>query len=464
MLLAFIGPLLGTACVLWAVNSAKDIETIFALAVSASIIVLSHTLVRNGRFMFNVFALAIESSTKLEEQSQSLSDALHHAEEAKKAAETSSQSKTRFIAAASHDLRQPVHVLNLFSGALRNAPLDTRTRDIVDNMSVAVTSLSSQLNSLLDISELDSGSVKPEIKSVDLFELSQTLMAEMKKLAEDKHISMINEVPRSTFVRTDPSMLSQIIRNLCGNAIKYTHEGSVRITSISNAAEIVLSIVDTGIGIDTGDSDKVFEEFYQVSNHTRDKEQGLGLGLSIVERLINTLEHKLTLKSSVGHGTTVSISMERCLTSHAPETPAQNSANEHMSTSLPPGFWVHLVDDDESVQTSVKAFLSTVGAKVTYSQTSTAAIEFLSMHRPDVLLVDLRLQDGDSGLTVVDSIDDPSLPVALITGDSISECELGERYPDLLMLQKPVSDDALIELLDYMLTSDDEIMAEAPTA
>ncbi len=456
LLIAFIGPPLGILSVMWAINSGQDINTLFALIVSVCILILSFTLIRNGKFMFDMYALAIESSTKLEEQSQRLSDALHHAEDAKQAAETSSQSKTRFIAAASHDLRQPVHVLNLFSGALRNAPLDERTRDIVDNMSIAVTSLSSQLNSLLDISELDSGSVKPDIRSVDLYQLAQTLMGEMSKLAEDKHIELINEVPTSLYVMTDAAMLAQIIRNLCGNAIKYTHQGSVRIQAQIRSADVMLSIVDTGIGIDTGDSDKVFEEFYQVSNHTRDKAKGLGLGLSIVERLITTLDHELSLDSSVGEGTTVTIKLQRCDSNALNPLADKILENSCHTTSLPHGFWVHLVDDETAVQNSVTAFLETYGARVTISESSAEAIDFLSDNHPDALLVDLRLQDGDSGLAVVDSIQDPTLPIAVVTGESICDGDLAQNYPQLLMLQKPVSDAALLELLDYMVMTRDE--------
>ena len=458
LLMAFIGPLLGTTCILWAIYPSSDVNPLFSFAISAAIIVLSHSMVRNGKLMFEAFALAIESSNKLEDQSKRLSDALKHAEDAKKAAETSSQSKSRFIAAASHDLRQPVHVLNLFSGALRNAPLDARTRDIVDSMNIAVNSLSSQLNSLLDISELDSGNVKPHFTQVDLYHLAQTLMSEMSKLAEDKHIELLNDVPLALSVITDPKMLSQIIRNLCGNAIKYTHKGSVRITAEVVGSEVVLSIIDTGIGIDVGDSNKVFEEFFQVANHSRNKEKGLGLGLSIVERLVNTLDHSINLKSSIGKGTTISITMKRC-ESH--DLPATTATFEHVHTSsLPAGFWVHLVDDEIAVQTSVAAFLNTVGAKVTVSETSTEAIKFLRKNRPDAILLDLQLQDGDSGLAVVDSIRDLSLPVALITGESISENVLAEKYPDLLMLQKPVSDAALLDLLDYMAIEHEEDVPE----
>ena len=454
LLVSYIGPLLGTSGILWTLYPSPDTNPLFSYALSASIIILSHTLVRNGKFMFEAFALTIETSTKLEDQSTRLSDALLHAEQAQQAAETSSQSKTRFIAAASHDLRQPVHVLNLFSGALKNAPLDTRTRDIVNSMDVAVNSLSSQLNSLLDISELDSGSIKPDFKRVDLYQLSHTLTSEMQKLAEDKHIDLVNEVPMALHVTTDPTMLSQIIRNLCGNAIKYTETGSVRITAEIMGPDVVLSIIDTGIGIDIGDSDKVFEEFFQVSNHTRDKNQGLGLGLSIVERLIKTLDHKISLASSIGEGTSISIALKQCESHDAPTPDSASACLDHNKLLI--GLWVHLVDDEAAVQTSMVAFLETVGAKVTFSQSSIEAIDFLRQHRPDAVLIDLRLRDDDCGLTVVDSIQDSSLPVALITGESVCESELAVKYPQLLMLQKPVSDEALLDLLDYMVAQEEE--------
>lgn len=450
LLLAFLGPILGGASVMWAINAGQEINSLFAFAVSISIIILALTLLRNGKFMFEFYVLAIESSTKLEIQSKRLAEALQHAKEATQAAETSSQSKTRFIAAASHDLRQPVHVLNLFSGALRNAPLDDRTRGIVDSMGVAVTSLSSQLNSLLDISELDSGSVKPHYKNVDLSHLAQTLMCEMQKLAEDKQIELINEVPPALRVRTDPDMLSQIVRNLCGNAIKYTEQGSVRIQAQQCDTTVILSIVDTGIGIDVNNSSKVFEEFFQVSNHTRDKDNGLGLGLSIVERLIKILGHELSLQSTIGKGTTIDIIMQ---VSEHDETRSDGFHPPdlmHQTNPLPAGFWVHLVDDERAVCNSVKAFLDTHDVKVTSSNSSASAIKFLAEHQPDALLIDLHLNNGDSGLEVLKSVEERDLPVALITGESLSDTSLGNKYPDLMMLQKPVSDEDLLELLDYM--------------
>ena len=456
LLFAYIGPMLGALALMWIFNPKQMVDTSLAIAVGVSILIVAHTLLRNGKFMFNVFALSIESSTKLEEQSQHLSDALHNAEDAKQAAETSSQSKTRFIAAASHDLRQPVHVLNLFGGALKHASLDDKSRDIVENMNVAVNPLSSQLNSLLDMSELDSGSVQPSFSSVDLNRLCSRLMGEMGKLAEDKQITLQNQVPESVFVTTDSGMLSQVIRNLCGNAIKYTHEGTVTIGAECNDASVSLRIADTGVGIDSDDCNKVFEEFYQVSNPSRDKSQGLGLGLSIVERLIRSLGHRISIESSLGVGTTIRIDMPRCVLENMDSS--SPVAEYNASVSLPEGLWVHVVDDDPSILQSIRAFLSPHGCKITGSQSAHAALQFLQENTPSALLVDLRMQGEDSGLAVIDELNtkNSNIPTALITGESLADGRLANAYPELVMLQKPVSNDALLGLLDYMVMSKQE--------
>ena len=451
LLLAYIGPLLGTLSILWFFNSDPQLHPLLKTSVGVSILIVAHTLLRNGKFMFEVFALSIESSRQLEVQSADLSSALKNAETAKLEAETSSQSKTRFIAAASHDLRQPVHVLNLFGAALKNSKLDDRSRDIVDNMNIAVTSLSSQLNALLDISELDSGAVKPDITSVDLSLLINNLQLEMSKLAEDKGIQLLSDIPEGEFVRTDPAMFSQIVRNLCGNAIKYTYSGHVRLSTSKKGNHLELRIADTGIGIKDADCNKVFEEFYQVSNSGRNKVHGMGLGLSIVERLVKQLGHTLELDSHIGQGTTVTIALERC-TQDQISTARAPLMSEDTTITLPEGYWVHILDDEESVQKSVQMFLQSIGCKTTTTASSSDTIAFLESSRPDAVLIDLRLQNNDSGLTVVEWINThrAGLPMALITGESLSDGALASSHPELLTLQKPVSNAALIELLDYM--------------
>lgn len=451
LLLSYIGPLLGTLGVLWIANIDQLMHPALAAAIGVSVLIVGLTLLLNGKFMFDVFALSIESSLKLEEQSRHLSDALSLAEQAKSEAETSSQSKTRFIAAASHDLRQPVHVLNMLGAAIAREELSPRSTEIVESMNIAVTSLSSQLNALLDISELDSGSVKPVIRSVNLSDLAANLRLEMQQLASDKRIELICNLPADLYVRTDPAMLSQIIRNLCGNAIKYTFSGYVEISATTSPSLVVLSIRDTGIGINDADCGKIFEEFYQVSNPGRDKSRGMGLGLSIVERLIRNLGHTIKLSSCVGEGTNVTISLKRCTEEQIAST---ETAEPRAVTdvTLPEGFWVHLVEDEDAVQRSVEMFLQSVGCKVTVTASTQSTIAFLTKQAPAAILVDLRLQDDDSGLNVVDWVVSkrPELPVAIVTGESLSDGLVAREYPDVLMLQKPVSNNDLLELLDYM--------------
>ncbi|MGQ7845863.1 ATP-binding protein [Granulosicoccus sp. 3-233] len=455
ILLSYIGPLLGTLGILWIANIDQLMHPALAVAVGVSVLIVGLTMLLNGKFMFDVFALSIESSIKLEEQSRHLSDALQLAEQAKSEAEASSQSKTRFIAAASHDLRQPVHVLNMLGAAIAREKMSPRASDIVENMNIAVTSLSSQLNALLDISELDSGSVKPVIRSVNLSALADKLKLEMQQLAADKRIELICDLPSDLYVRTDAAMLSQIIRNLCGNAIKYTFTGHVRIQASASPSTVTLSISDTGIGIDDADCDKVFEEFYQVSNPGRDKGRGMGLGLSIVERLIRNLGHTIKLTSRVGKGTDVTICLKRCTQSQVAAAVAAESPSSPDIT-LQPGIWVHLVEDEEAVQRSVEMFLQSVGCKVTITASSSSTLEFLVQQTPDVMLIDLRLQNHDSGLKVVDWVNEhrPDLPIAIVTGESLAEGEVAREYPDVLLLQKPVNNHDLLELLDYLVNSE----------
>ncbi len=258
-------------------------------------------------------------------------------------------------------------------------------------------------------------------------------------------------MPVNLHVRTDPAMLAQIIRNLCGNAIKYTFAGSVKVHAKPADTQVVLSISDTGIGINDAERDKIFEEFYQVSNPGRDKRKGMGLGLSIVERLIHNLGHVIHLSSCVGKGTTVTIDLQRCsLEQSATAVPAAQSAPSDVK--LPQGFWVHIVDDEAAVQRSVEVFLQSAGCKVTITATSQESISFLADNSPDAVLIDLRLQDNDSGFKVIDWMikSRPEISVAVVTGESLAEGSLAERYSDVLMLQKPLSNDALLDLLDYM--------------
>lgn len=457
LFLAYTLPMIGSLGLFWIANPGDVVGTLLAASIGICVILVAVTHAMMAQVVFDAFALSVESTLALEKRTEELSNALASAEKAKSLAEESSSSKTRFIAAASHDLRQPVHVLNLYGAALASADLSPVIRVIADDMTTAVASLSSQINTLLDISELDGGHVEPQIELLDLSSLTAGLCRDFRALAEDKKIDLVNTAVQSAHVYSDAAMLSRILRNLCGNAIKYTHEGSVTLSIEDRGDTVALLIEDTGIGIDSCDTDKVFEEFYQAANLDRDKSLGMGLGLSIVERLVRTLDHTIEMQSTPGVGTRVSVVMACAQAGQVSVPPAQPTANRPRIElpALPDGFWLHLVDDDDSVSRSMRAMLEAREVRVTISSSAAETHACLDSREPSAVLVDLHLQGGDSGLHVVDALklSHPTVPVALITGDATIESELLVRYPDLLTLQKPVPMDELVALLDYLARS-----------
>lgn len=462
--LCYTMPMLIPLGVVWIINPGSDLSDTVAVCVGFSVFLVTLVQAIMAQEVFDAFSRSVALADRLEDQTHELSVALENAENAQNRAEASSESKTRFIAAASHDLRQPVHVLNLFGAALKNADVNPKTREIIDDMNIAVESLSAQLNTLLDISEIDSGTVEPIMEIVDLHELAGTLKQEFQKLAENKNIALVSKVSVGVSVWSDPAMLSRILRNLCSNAIKYTHSGSVTFQAEIEHDEVKICIIDTGIGIEKGDSQKVFEEFYQISNPARDRTRGLGLGLSIVERLVSTLGHTIELNSTPGVGTRIALGVGSRVSNKGKSSMLVNPSPSQDANELPLGFWVHLVDDDQTVRRSMQALLMTLGCKVTSTTSTVETLEFLASRHPSALLVDLRLQDNDSGLDIVDSVTNshPKLPIALITGETLTDSDIAERYPDLLMLQKPVPMEALLDLLRYMseqVNADEDVLA-----
>jgi len=453
LFIAYTLPMLGPLGSLWIANPGSLVDSLlaFSIGICCFLVAITHAIM--GQDVFDAFALSVKSSRALEKRTRELSIALKSAEKVKARAEDSSSSKSRFIAAASHDLRQPVHILNLYGAALLAEPLTPRARTISDDMKAAIASLSSQLNTLLDISELDGGRVVPRIQPIDLSALTMTLESEFRMLAENKQIALVNKVREPVHVSSDATMLAQILRNICGNAIKYTHAGSVMITIGSRGDQVALSIFDTGIGIGLRESDRVFEEYFQVAKSDRDRSLGTGLGLSIVERLVRKLGHSIELRSRPRIGTRVTLLMDRAeVEPSAPEVKDRKTPKPLHESDLPAGFWVHLVDDDDGVRRGMQAVLELRDIYVTTTDSSEQTLDFLSSNEPSAVLVDIRLSDGESGLHVIDELahHHPSLPVALITGHASFDTAIMDRHPGLLIMQRPVPMEELFEMLQYM--------------
>ncbi len=351
-------------------------------------------------------------------------------------AEAANGAKTRFLASASHDLRQPMHTLTLFVEALWLRPLDEPTRAIVGHLRAASTGLSEQLDALLDISKLDAQVVKPQPVVIDLAGLVERLGQQARPRAERKGLALQWQLPAMASCRTDPLLLERVLSNLLDNALKYTQRGHVTLRLARADTGWRLSVEDTGCGIDDADRAHVFEEFFQVGNAESDRTQGLGLGLAIVRRLVDLLGLPLGIDSALGRGTTVSLWLPACESAASPP--------DTMGAADITGLRILVVDDEPGVRLGMQALLERLGAHPLLAADAREALAQADRQRPDIVLCDLRLREGD-GIAAIARLRRlwPGLPALLISGDTHPARLRQAREAGLRMLHKPVAADAL---------------------
>jgi signal transduction histidine kinase len=354
---------------------------------------------------------------------------------AQQTAERATHAKSKFLAAASHDLRQPVHALALFSSALgERADREAEVRRIAGLVETATLSMKSLLDGLLDISKLDAGSVEPVIRDVPLQSIIDPVCAELEPDARSKGLTM--KVDRvDTWVRTDPAMLERILRNLVGNAIRYTESGEIRVQCTGDDELLELSVRDTGPGIPGDMHDEIFIEFRQVHNPERDRSKGLGLGLAIVRRLAALLDHPLSLRSEIGAGSTFSLSL--------PVVEARTAvrADQPQTTADLEGRTVLVIDDESAVLEALRTILEAWGCSVLTASSGSEAADVVTGTAVDVVVADYRLRDEETGIAAIDHVFTAlgrSVPTLLVTGDThperIREAE-SAGYP---LVHKPV--------------------------
>ena len=387
------------------------------------------TLLNHAKGTFHVF----EESWSIRHQRDDLNRRLRAALDS---AEAANRAKTRFLASASHDLRQPIHALSLFSGSLLLRPMDTRTAAIADQIDKAVQSLASQLDALLDISRLDAGVIERSVSTVDLKEMLLQLEQEFRPLADRKGLRLCLRCPSWAVVRTDPLLFQRILRNLLSNAVKYTEKGEVSITVEGVYDSFRVTVGDTGPGIPESEQGRVFEEFYQLNNPERDRAKGLGLGLAIVRRLTELLDVKLQLESQPGSGSRFSIDVPAAKRNDPPvlEAPA-----------IPVGTWqriqVLVIDDEEAVRLGMKTLLEEMGFRVQVAASTEAAIDAARQVPPSIVLADWRLRGQDNGMRTIHALRVvwPQLPALLISGDTAPDRLREAHLAGISLLHKPVS-------------------------
>ena len=401
------------------------------------ILAFSGFLIGQARDAYRLFVESVQIRQQQVRTNEQLRLALQQAESAGRA-------KTRFLASASHDLRQPMHTLTLFGAALMTRPLDAASADIGRHMNLALQSLASQMDGLLDISKLDAQVVPVNKQRFSLQRWLERLCQELQPQAQRKGLQLSLDCPPEAFVETDPQLLDRLLRNLLDNAIKYTAQGHVSVAVVASpeGEAWCVSIADSGCGIAAAEQERIFEEYYQISNPEHDRSKGLGLGLSIVSRLAGLLDLPLSLQSKPGEGSRFSLGIGAAA---APDLLLAKGPLARLSQ-----LQVLVLDDELPVRLAMQALLSAHGCTVTLAASTREALLQSLQRRPDLLLTDLRLGAGDDGLIAVRSLRAllPRLPVVLISGDTAPERLREAHAAGLPLLHKPVLEEQLLQAID----------------
>ncbi len=363
--------------------------------------------------------------------------------EARDAAESANRAKSRFLAAASHDLRQPLQALALNSGELtRCADLDTLNA-LAPDIHRGVEDLRAMLDGLLELSSLDGDTILAQPRRVDLDTLLPGVLAGFQAAAAAKGLALHCRCEPNLQAMADPSLLRRLLSNLLDNAIKFTAVGEVCLSAAAVEQGVELRISDTGIGIDAAAQELVFEETVQLHNPDRDRTKGYGLGLSIVRRLADLLDARLSLHSEVGVGSTFMLRLPAAsaaaVAKAAPE-PAAASA-----TTPSRGCRVLVLDDDAAVRGAFERALAGWGCEVAVAATIAEAEALLPAARSQVALVDYRLRAGDDGLEAIQRLRrlHPPLVALLCTADASPQIRDGAHAAGVPILRKPIDEQAL---------------------
>jgi two-component system CheB/CheR fusion protein len=358
-------------------------------------------------------------------------------EAAKLDAEAANAAKSRFLAAASHDLRQPLQTLALLQALLGEAVTGEKARGLMARQNATLSTVTGMLDSLLDINEIEAGAVQPELSVFSIGDLLERMRSEFIYHAEAKRIQL-RVVDCAAYVRSDPKLLEQMLRNLLANAIKYTARGRVLLGCRRRAGSLTLEVWDTGIGIKDADLGSIFEEYYQVGNAARQRSRGLGLGLSIVKRLGDLLGHRVRVLSRFGHGSGFSIEVPRA----APPAPPPPPAAGRPDASGPDrALGMLVVEDDPDLAEMLSELLRGQGHTVATAPDGARALACVARAMPDLVLADYNLPDGPNGLELAAAIRlaaGRAVPVVILTGDISSATLRAATQAGCALLSKPV--------------------------
>ncbi len=359
--------------------------------------------------------------------------------------------KTRFLAAASHDLRQPVQALFCFTAVLQAQLQCGPARATADELVGALEGLKLLLDSLLDVSKLDAGIITPEPAAFRAGAVMEQVVAQMSPLAAEKGLSL-RLVGCDAPVESDPTLLARVLRNLVENAIRYTESGTVLLGCRRRRGQVCFEVWDTGIGIGEELREKIFEEFFQAGNPERDRRKGLGLGLAIVQRLAHLLGHEVTVRSAPGRGSVFSVAVPLA---RGGEPPPPTIPVEEM---LRGSGRVLIIDDEAAVAKATAALVTTLGFDAMAVESADEALAEMARQgcTPTAIIADYRLAGGRTGLEAISRICSEcslKIPSLLLTGDTAPDRLREARAAGVPTLHKPVRPGELIRMLNELTQS-----------
>jgi len=387
---------------------------------------------------------------RVQQRTLELSEAIAEVEDARQAAETANRSKTRFLAAASHDLLQPMNAARLFVSILRQQKKSSKGEQaqLIKRVDRSLTAAEELLSALLDISKLDSGMYEPEPEAIPVPELFEQLRRRFKALAANRDLQLRVQ-PASQYIFSDRNLLYRILQNFLANAIRYTEQGGMLLGCRLRGDHLKISVWDTGVGIDDSEEKAIFQEFHRLDYAQRLDEKGLGLGLAICDRIARMLGHEMEVRSRPGRGSCFSITVPLA---------SQQSIENKVSPAVTTGDQAKLeelsilcIDNEPDILEGMNMLLDRWGCSVMLAIDQAQAADcILEQGVPDMVLVDYHLSHHSNGLDVMKHIDDTlgrHLPAIFITADRSPELEDDIRNHGYGLLRKPIRPAALRALI-----------------
>jgi len=364
-------------------------------------------------------------------------------EEARRTAEQANLGKSRFLAAASHDLRQPLQTLSLVRGILAKRIKDETGTRLIAKLEETLGAMSGMLNTLLDINQLEAGIVHPEVIEFPIGTVLDRLKTEFAYHVTTKQLQW-RVVANSLAVRSDPRLLEQMLRNLLANAVKYTERGKVLLGCRRRGDKLRIEVWDTGIGIPAEQLDVIFEEFRQLDNPARERHRGLGLGLSIVRRVGDLLEHRITVRSWPGRGSVFAVTVQLSADEQRPRGAGERTASKSLTGAI------LIIEDDPTVREMLEMLFDDEGHRTTVVASANEALELAAraVFLPDVIIADYNLPGDMTGAEVIARLREKlrrDIPAIILTGDISSDTLSKIAVAGCVHLSKPAEPEVLTQ-------------------